>query len=482
MTQSEAYISLPRPRQLRVILGVGILWFYNLLFAFAMPVILPSLMEYYDMMAYYAVLGGVTSLMTCIVTPIGGKLGDRFGRRRVCLIAGYLRLALMVACGIPSSGPVFLVLYSCGSLVGGFLNAFPATILSDVTTPSERPKWFGVFGTINGAALLIGLFGGGVAVDLLGPTSIFWLVSPLGLIALALLTLYYPNRPSGSAAGIDGVGMALLGTGLACVLSWCSFGDSLFPRVSPVGIGLLVCGAVLLVLLLRYERSAQDPLLDLSLFRNRNFSMSFSTHLLIAPMMCLCSSTLSLFGQKALGLSATVSGTLALPKNILFLILPTLLGTWIAKDQRRYRPVFLTCGGAITLGSVLCAGWNTGTPVAAIYAVMLIFGLGTSCQSVCIQPYMQLTVPPAKLGSAAAMVLFANSIGVVIFNAFYNIFYNARYAEAMVQGGGAKLAEGIAETFSCISILSAVCGAAIVILALWLVPSRKTAARQQTAQ
>lgn len=76
--------------------GAGLLWFYNLLFGFTMPVVLPSLMEQYDIMAYYAIMGGITSLVGCIVTPIGGKLGDRFGRRRVCLLAGYLRLALML--------------------------------------------------------------------------------------------------------------------------------------------------------------------------------------------------------------------------------------------------------------------------------------------------------------------------------------------------------------------------------------------------
>lgn len=476
MASAEAYISLPRPQQHRVILGTGILWFYNLLYGFAMPVVLPTLMEYYDMMAYYAILGGITSLVGCIVTPIGGKLGDRFGRRRVCLFAGYLRLILLL-CAIPTSGITFFILYTASTLAGGFVNAFPATILSDVTTPAERPRWFGIFGTINGAALLIGLFGGGVVADALGPLSIFWLVTPLGLAALILLTIYYPNRPSGSTARIDGVGMGLLGGGFACALSWCAFGGTLFPRVSPTGIALLAVGLVLLVVLLRYEHSAQDPLLDLSLFRNHHFAMSFSTHLLIAPMMCLCSSTLSLFGQKGLGLSATVSGTLALPKNILFLIIPALLGTWIARDQQRFRIAFLTCGGAIALASFLCAGWDTKTTIFTIYAVMLIFGVGTSCQSVCIQPYMQMAVPSTQLGIAASMVQFANSIGVVIFNAFYNIFYNARYSAAMAQGGGPRLAEAIAETFSCISILSAVCGLCIMALTLWLVPGRKAAAQ-----
>lgn len=476
------YIKLTPAAQKKAIAGAGLLWFYNLLFGFTMPVVLPSLMERYHMMGYYAILGGVTSLAGCIVTPIGGKLGDRFGRRRVCLLAGYLRLALMLFCAVPTSGPVFFAAYALGNLVGGFLNAFPATILSDVTTPEERPRWFGVFGTINGAALLIGLLGGGIIVDLLGPLAAFPFFAPFGLSALILLTLYYPNVPSGEGPGLDKGGMALLGFGTACVLSWCAFGDMLFPRLSALGLGLLIGGILLLAGLMWYERRVPDPLFNLRLFHNSHFAMSFTTHLLIAPMMCLCSSVLALYGQVGLGLSATVSGTLALPKNILFFLLPSMLGVWIAKDQGRFRAAFLACGGAITAASLLSAAWDTATSVLTIYLVMLLFGVGTSCQSVCIQPYMQMAVSPADMGAAAAMVQFANSVGVVIFNAFYNIVYNARYAQAMEMGSGADLAQAVAETFSSMSLLSAAAGGLIVVSTLTLVPRASSAKAGQTFQ
>lgn len=472
MQQTFPYIKLQPKVQKKVIAGAGLLWFYNLLFGFTMPVVLPSLMDHYNMMAYYAILGGVTSLVGCIVTPIGGKLGDRFGRRRVCLLAGYLRLALMLFCAIPTSGPVFFAAYVLGNLVGGFINAFPATILSDVTTPEERPRWFGVFGTINGAALLIGLLGGGIVVDLLGPLATFLFFAPFGLAALILLTLYYPNVPSSESVGLDKAGMVLLSFGTACVLAWCAFGDMLFPRVSVLGLSLLTAGVILLAGLLWYERRAKDPLFNLRLFKDSHFTMSFTTHLLIAPMMCLCSSVLALYGQVGLGLSATVSGTLALPKNILFFLLPSLLGAWIAKDQNRFRAAFLGCGGAIAVASLLSATWDTSTSVLTIYLVMLLFGVGTSCQSVCIQPYMQMTVSPTDMGVAAAMVQFANSVGVVIFNAFYNIVYNARYAQAMQAGGGEHLAQAVSETFSYMSLLSAVTGAVIIVFTLCLVKKR----------
>lgn len=481
MTLSAPYIPLDPRRKAGVIAGAALLWFYNLIFGFTMPVVLPSLMEYYDMMPLYAVLGGVSSLAGCVVTPIGGKLGDRLGRRRVCLLAGWIRLALMVACAVPVNGAFFFAVYSLGNLAGGFLNAYPATILSDVTVPEERPRWFGIFGAINGAALLVGLLGGGVLVDLLGPLSVFLFVAPLGLAALVLLTLYYPNRPAGTAVPFDAAGMCLLSAGLASVLGWCAFGDTLFPRMSLPGLALAGAGLVLLALLFLHERRAADPLFDLRLFRNSHFTMSFSTHLLIAPMMCLCSSVLALYGQVGLGLSATLSGTLALPKNLLFFLLPSVLGGWIARDQRRFRTVFLACGGAIAAASLISSRWDTGTPLWAVYAVMLLFGVGTSCQSVCIQPYMQIAVSPADMGEAAAMVQFANSVGVVIFNAFYNIFYNSRCAQAIAMGGGPLLAQAVSETFSCVSLLSAAGGVAVILMTLRFVPGRASGATRVEA-
>ena len=99
------------------------------------------------------------------------------------MVAGYIRLALMMFCAIPTSGPVFFVVYSVGTFAGGLLNAYPSAILSDVTRPEERPRWFGLFGTINGASLLIGLLGGGLVVDHLGPFNVFWFFAPWGVVA-----------------------------------------------------------------------------------------------------------------------------------------------------------------------------------------------------------------------------------------------------------------------------------------------------------
>jgi len=480
--QSAAvYIQLDGKKKNRVILGAAFLWFYNCMFSFTMASVLPSVMETYDMMWMYAILGGMVSLLSCVATPIGGKLGDRYGRRKVCLMVGYVRLALVVFCGFQTKGPLFCAAYCIACMLGGLLGSYPTTILGDVTTTEERPRWLGLFGGINGGAFMFGLLLGGIVTDQLGTFAAFLVFAPIQLAAMVLLTLTYPNKPSENPAPIDKVGIVLMTGFVGCILSWCAFGEILFPRFSPGGIGLLVAGVGFFGLLICAESRIKEPLINLKMFKNKAFCMSFSTHLLVAPMMCLCSGVLVLFGQKALGLSATVCGTLAIPKNILFTVVPPFLGIWVSRNRYRFRYTFLFYAVMSTLGGLIAATWDEHTPVIAIYLTMIIFGMGTCCQSVSIQPYAQVSIPPQDLGVGMAMIMFANTFGVAVFNAFYNIVYNARYAEAVAMGEQ-HVPGAIAEVFSSMALLSAACNVIVIVLVFFLTPSRKQYAAQLARQ
>lgn len=470
MPQPLPYISLAPKKKYGTIAGAGLLWFYHIAYTFSLPVSLPLIMEYYGIMSHYAILSAVSALLQCLVTPLGGKLGDLFGRRRVCLFAGSIRIMLLLCSAIPSSGTIFFLLSSIGGAVGGLLFPLPHAILSDVTALDERPKWFGLFGTINGVAMVIGLFLGGLIVDKLGPFSLFPLTSAIGAAALFLLFLFYPSQPKRSAAPIDWGGIALLSVALICMMGWCSFGGSLFSRTSLFGLTVLAVGLVSLFLLIMHERRAPAPLLTPKLFQKRSYVVSFSVQLFIPPMVYLCSSMLTLYGQSVLGLSAAASGTLAMPKNLLFCVLPMFLGSFLAKDRSRFRLTFSLCGAAICLGSLACAAWSASTPLSLIYLTMLIFGVGTSCQSVSIQPYMHLDLEPEDTGSATAMLQFASSVGSVLFNAFYTVFYNSKYSAAVSAMGQEGIPFAVAQTFSALSLFSAASGALIVLVALFLIP------------
>jgi hypothetical protein len=257
------------------------------------------------------------------------------------------------------------------------------------------------------------------------------------------------------------------------ILIWCFFGGVLFPLISPLGIGFLVLGVVFIAVLLKVERRIKDPVFDLELFRSKPFTQSFLACLLISPMPCFCSNAIILFGSLGLGLSSTVTSTLALPKNLVFCFLPAFLSRLLGRSFRNFRPIFLACGATTAVGCAIASFWNGSTPVSVIYLTMILFGVSTSCQATTIQLNIQVYLPQEKLGIASALVSFGGSIGGALFNAFYNIIYNAKYAAAMEMGGGVHLSQAIIEVFTAVAVPTGVCGALIVLHTLFLVPREK---------
>lgn len=472
MQVAPAHIQLEDKAKKSILVGIFLFYFNRVLFTFTVPVIMPSVMEEYGLMGWYAIQSGLNALMSCIAMPIGGKIGDIFGRRKVFLLGGYTTLGLSLLCSIRLTGPLFFGLYTVISFLNGLIGSYTASMISDVTTTRERPRLFGIMSTINGIGVVIGLPLGGIIADYLGAFWGFAVYVPLGVIGILLIARYYPNRPADHHVAVDKMGIGLIACSFGSILAWCFFGGVLFPRVSAIGITLLVLGGIFLVILLRAESRIEEPLLDLKMFRHKAFTASFLTYLFIAPMPNLCSSVLILYGKMGLGLSATVASTLAMPKNIVFCILPTFMGIWLGRQYKNFRRIFILCGATIAIGSFISASWGLDTALIAIYLTMILFGVATSCQATAVQLCVQVSLPQKDLGVASSMVIFGNSVGSALYNAFYNIVYNSKYNAAMALGGGEHMAQAMTDVFSAMSILSAVCGVAIVILNILIVPQQ----------
>jgi len=432
------------------------------------------------MLDMYAILVGVSSLLTSISVPIGGKLGDRFGRRKMCLLIASARIILFTACALPTSGPVFFFLVCAARMMGGFMGSFCSAIVSDVTGKEERPYWFGFYTAITGAAFVSGLTISGFLADQFNSFTVFALYAPFGILGLVLIALFFPNKPSGSTSPIDVRGMTLMTLSFSCILFWGSFGGKYFPRTSLFGLLLLAAGILFLYIFIRVEKKTADPMLDLNIFRIKPFILCFSTSLLMAPFTQTFSVALMLFGRETLELSSTICGTLPLPKNIVFTFLPPLLGVWIAKNHRRFRFAFFCTGFFFTVACLYASTWTASTPILLIYFCMLMAGIGSACQGLAITPYAQLIVPAHNMGVATSMTSFANTLGVVLFNVVYNMVYNPRYDAAMEMGGGIHLSNAIREIFSIMCLFSGACAAVIIILTFVLFPSAH-AKKQQAA-
>ena len=251
----------------------------SLIFSSA-AVVLPDIVREFKISFAFGqwVLLSYTLAQTSIM-PMVGRLGDMFGKRPVFLGG---TIAFMVTSVLPGLAPTielmlfFRVLQAVGA---AFAIALNYGIVIETFSPSERGKALGAFGAIFAAGSILGPMISGFVLGALSWRWIFFVGQPLSLISLILAWRYLPqSRPAGRQS-FDWTGSFLLFTGLLTLMLYLTFGSSL-GFGSPVILGLLAVSIFAFWQFARNEARVREPLLDLSLFRNAQFSVNLSIRFL----------------------------------------------------------------------------------------------------------------------------------------------------------------------------------------------------------
>jgi EmrB/QacA subfamily drug resistance transporter len=308
---------------------------------------------------------------------LGGSTADRVGRRRIFQV-GLAAFGLgSLLCGLaPSIG--WLIAARVLQAVGGtMLN--PVAMAIVVTTfpdPVERARAIGVFGSMTGLSLALGPIIGGALVDGLGWHSIFWINVPIVAAAIVCTALFVPESRAARARRFDPIGQTLVILVLSCVV-YAIIESRGLGWTSPVILGLFAVAVLGALGLLAYEPRRADPLLELRLFR----SVAFSSAILIA-LFALCGFGAFLFVttqylQDVRGMSALTAGLCLLPVGVLVVLLSPLTGRLVG--ARGPRLPLVVSGAALALGGGASIWLGPATPLPAVLAIYLLFGvfLGT---------------------------------------------------------------------------------------------------------
>ena len=176
-------------------------------------------------------------LSATVATPLFGKLSDIYGRRAMMLIAVAIFLAGSLACALAPTMGALIAARALQGFGGGGILPLAQTVIADILTPRERPIFQSYSSVMFMAASILGPLAGGFLTDYLHWSFIFWIMLPLGVVALAMtdraLKLIPRNdRPHkldviGAAAdgGRGGAAAAGAVAGAACVIRWASFAD-----------------------------------------------------------------------------------------------------------------------------------------------------------------------------------------------------------------------------------------------------------------
>jgi EmrB/QacA subfamily drug resistance transporter len=310
-------------------------------------------------------------LATTIVIQLYGKLGDLFGRRWVLQTAVVIFLVGSVLCGFAQNLPELIVFRALQGLGGGGLIVTSVAVIGDIIPPRDRGRYQGFIG---GSAVLGPLLGGYI-VEHLTWRWIFFINVPLGLLALAVITATFKVQHRPSNVRIDYAGAALLALALLGMVGASSLGEMLF-RAAPVSLLAIVLSSVFALAGFFYvERTVPDPMVPLSLFANRTFSVSVCIGFMVGMALFGSITLLPVYLQVVKGLDPTVAGFVMTPMMAGVLATSITSGQIISK-YGRYK-IFPVAGTAImTTALLLLSFLEIGTPVLTTAFYMLLLGCG----------------------------------------------------------------------------------------------------------
>lgn len=393
------------------------------------------------------------TLASTTMIPLVGKLSDQFGRKWFLLAGTAIFLVGSALSGASQTMNQLIAFRALQGLGAGIGIALVFTVVADIFPPAERARWQGIFGSVYGISNVIGPTLGGWLTDhgpLLGNLVldttrwrwVFYINLPLGILALAALTIYLPanlsiatNRLSGWAAirRIDVMGAILASSATICLLLGLTWGSNqIYDWNSLQVIGILIISGVLYALFILVERFVAEPILPLNLFRNQVFAVASLLSLLQMMVLVGLVIYLPFFLQGVLGESATNAGEVITPLTVSTVVGATLAGMIMAARQR-YQVITIVGALIMTVGVFLFTRMtiSTGLLQAAIFMVIAGVGLGSFFSILTLAA--QNSLPRTRLGVGTGAVRYLGQLGSVLGVAIVGTVVNQTLSSDLAQ-------------------------------------------------
>jgi EmrB/QacA subfamily drug resistance transporter len=442
--RSPAEVANPWPALWALCLGFFMILVDSTIVTVATPVIIEDLGADVNQVVW------VTSaylLAYAVPLLITGRLGDRFGQKRIYLVGLTIFTLASLWCGLTASIEGLIVARIAQGLGASLMAPQTMATITRIFPAARRGQAMSVWGATAGVALLVGPILGGVLVDGFGWEWIFFINVPVGVLGFVLAARLVPQLPT-SPHQFDWVGVALSGVGMFLLVFGIQEGHQYdWGQIAGpitvwrlIGVGL----AILVVFVVWEAKNTREPLVPLSLFRDRNFSvanvaisgMGFAVTALGFPIM--------LYAQLVLDLSPTRSALLLAPMAIMSIVLAPFVGRLIDSRHPRYLALF---GYAATIASMVWTA-RVMTPDASatdFILPMALLGLGSAFVWGPTTTTANRNLPLRQAGAGAGVYNSNRQVGAVLGSAAIALVMDAQLSAqglASISGGGEAATHG----------------------------------------
>jgi len=370
-------------------------------------------------------LDGSQSVYTWIVTtellamtatvPLWGKMADLYSKKLLIQLSLALFVAGSLIAGLTPNVEILLLSRVVQGIGAGGMTALALIVMAAMIPPRELGRYSGMFGAVFGVATIAGPLIGGLLVDTpwLGWRWCFLIGVPFSVAAILLLqrTLHLPNVRR--AVTIDWLGAALITAGVSDLLIWSTLAGNHFAWGSWQTVAFVAAGVILLGLAVLVESRAAEPIIPLSIFRNRTVSLTIIASVLVGVALFGGTVFLSQYFQVALGKSPTVAGLMSLPMIFGLLVSSTIAGQLITK-YGRWKPYLVAGAIIMTAGMLLLSTIDARTSVLTLSLSMAVLGIGVGMLMQNLVLAAQNDVPAQELGATTSALTFFRSMGGAI--------------------------------------------------------------------
>lgn len=426
-SQNTPVLPLPPFKKNLIQIGCICIMLAIAMYGLALSTLISPILSSINAMDYVSLFSITSVLGITIMTPIGGKLGDLVGRKNIVVISGIICILACIGIAfVRSLIPLLLLLLALGLSQGAF-TAAPYIIVGLINEQKVVPKIMGILATAVAVGGFLGSMIAGVLTDL-GFLEFAILVPALPLtLGILLIGINLPNKKREGKVSIDVPGILALTLSLCGILLSLNFAPTLgwLHPVILLGFGI---GIAAFILLIKIESKVSEPLIPLKLFKNFDYTL-----FLIMGFICYFYQTaMNVYAPVAalnvIGVSTSTAGTLQMPRTIITIFLPAVVGTWVGKQiSNMWKAIF---GGALLAGiPMLIMGFTTNnTSILLYYFALALTGIAESYRAVSITPAAQVTLSTEDMGIGTSLVGFSNALSNTLAAAIFGVIYNLNIA------------------------------------------------------
>jgi len=405
---------------------------------------------------------------------LGGRLGDRFGRRNLFFLGTALFGVASFAAGIaPSFGFLVASRFVQGAGAAMVAPAALGLLMVIFEEGKERNKALGIWGAVSGSGGAAGLIMGGVLTTELSWRWVFWVNVPIVLGALALTPRLLPSASGESSVGsfdLPGATTVVLGI-TSIVYGFVEAGNKGWASANSYG--FIALGVALLGVFVVIEEHTTNPLVRFSIFRSRSISGANLAMLTFYMAAIGVWFYLALYLQEVKGYSALKAGILVLPLNVTIVVTATLSSRLIS----RFGPKPIAA-----LGSLLLAGglyWLhfmtvTGSYASVVLGPLILMGLGLALVMVALTVGAVSGVAPEDAGLASGIFNTVSQVGAAVGLAVLTTISTTQTAHALIHGASAH--EALNKGFADAVLLATGFAVAALLISVFVLSNRENRA------